>query len=176
MNKFVLYTFHSAYSSRNFWAYQLCLNFSISSPWQPDHLWFLLWKETTYFANKHPSFVYWAQPIPINLARILPLHKEYWTGDNACNLYKPCISLFSLEHNLCWYWICVPDCNTSFVQINTFCSLLQPIYFAVIVVNKSFNFCVLPTNFYVTTITLAMSSSLSLAMHSTWSNSPNKSS
>lgn len=80
------------------WTFELLI---FSSRWQPDYLYSLPWKEPICFANQHPSFACWTQPILINLARILHLHKENQVEDRACNLslYKACFSLFFPEHS-----------------------------------------------------------------------------
>lgn len=60
-------------------------------------------------------------------------YKQDWNENSSPGfaLYKSCLS-FSLWSTI-WVatWICAPDCNPSFAQINTFYSLLhrKPIFF-----------------------------------------------
>lgn len=92
--------------------------------WQPDHLFSLLWKKPTHLANQPPLLACWTQPILPNLARIFHLHKAGWIEDNTCSLslYKPCLSLFLLEHYLGFYVNqCFLNRYSSGSQINTWC-------------------------------------------------------
>lgn len=101
-----LHTSHPAHCSMNSWTSQPCLDLIFSSLSQPHHLHSLPGTEPVCFTNQHPPSACWAQPILINLARILHLHKENQVEDRACNLslYKACFSLFFPEHTIsrCW--------------------------------------------------------------------------
>lgn len=122
MKKFVLHMFHPACFFIDFWSSQPCLDLIFPSPWQPVHLHSLLWKEPTHFANQHPLFACWTQPIPINLTRILHLHKEGQAENDTYNQnhYKLYFALFSLEHTLHCYLNRCFLLATSDTQIDAF--------------------------------------------------------
>lgn len=107
-----LYTSHPAHFSMNLWTSHPCLDLIFSSWWQPDHLHSLPWKEPICFANQHPSFACWTQPILINLARILHLHKTRLRIGHVIRAFiKPASPCSSQSTLLVSSWICVSRCK-----------------------------------------------------------------
>lgn len=111
MKKFVLHTSHPAHFP---WTYEpLSCAWPLSPPhhaWQLDHLHCFTLKGAALFCQPASFIYYWVWPITTNLVRTLHLYKEDWIKSSIYNpsLYKPCLSLFSPEHNLGCYLILCP--------------------------------------------------------------------